>query len=144
MSVTLEKAIHDELIANAALFLLLGSEDRIFYGNIAQGAQATPPYVNFIAVSRVSPETFDGDTGPLEVRYQFDCYATDLPKARDVARALRAVLQGRQGLMPDGGAEKIMVQSALCEGGNAGRDGYDESVRLYTCSVDFIVTTVDV
>lgn len=139
---TLEEAIHDHLMADGPVLAILVS-DRVFYGNAAQGQQTSPPYVTFTAVSRVSPETFQGDYGPLEARFQFDCYAVTAPKARDLCRAVRRALQGIQAVIPTGNPSGVFVQSALCEGGDAGRDGYDPETQLFTCSVDVMITAAD-
>lgn len=143
MSITLEQAVHDELMRTGPVKDII-VEDRIYYGQVAQGAQLIAPYVHFTAISRVTPETYQGDSGPLDARFQFDCYAATAPVARNLAREVRRMLQGFQGMMPTGAGTQILVQSALCEGGDAGRDGYDDSVRLHVCSVDIIVSTADV
>lgn len=140
---TLEEAIHDTLLALEDITTALGS-DKIFYGQVQQGVQLTPPYIRFWAVSRSSTEAFGGEVGPLYTRYQFDCYAPSMPEARDLARLVRQCLQGYQGVMPVGapGGDTIFVQSVRCEG-DAGRDGYDDAVSLHVCSVDLTSMTKD-
>lgn len=138
----LETAIKGLLVGTPAVADIV-TVNGVYYGLVAQGQQLTAPYVRFDVISRVSPETFQNETGPLDARVQFDCYAAKSTDARTLAREVRRVLQGYQGNAPTLTGDVIYIQSALCEAGDAGRDGYDDAVNLYVCSVDIVFSVAD-
>lgn len=124
------QAIYERLKVDTTLQPLVG--DRIYPLRAKQ--EETTPYVTWRVVASNDHETFEGASDLWERRYEFVSHSRDYDQARAIIEAVKASLQGFQGLM--GTCDIDSIQFA---GGDGGSDGYDDDEGLYETTIDFTV-----
>jgi len=89
-----------------------------------------PPAATYKAISSITQYTMGGSVGMVTTRMQFDCFASDYLDAKNIATAIRLVLENYTGTLTDGTfVNAIWVANVT--------DSYESDVRLYRTSIDF-------
>ena len=133
----IDEALFTHITSNAAVGALVTK--RVY--PVAMPQKPTYPAVVFTFVSGVALESIEGSSNLTTSRVQLDCWSTDYSQAKDLARAVRTALQGFRGVM--GGGSGVDVDSVLFEGGDAGRDTFDDELKIYGVQQDCMVTFYD-
>lgn len=126
----MEEALVAYLLAYAPLTALVST--RVYWKRLPQGA--TGSYLILTRVSGIRDTTFDGQSGLVESRVQFDCYGASYKDSKLVARAVEARIGGKK-----------FTQSGVYFPGAflaAERDDFedvDTPDRLNMTSLDFII-----
>lgn len=126
----LEEAIRAHLVANGGVSALIGT--RLYPLVLPQ--DPTYPAIVLTRVSGVREHSHDGPSLLSTSRLQLDCIAPTAAAAKNVADKVRLALDGFRGTM--GGAGGVEVNGAWLEDE---RDGYDDELRVYSASVDYMV-----
>lgn len=129
----MENALATYLLAQASIQALVG--DRIYWVQIPQGS--TRPYIILSVVSSVPDVVFQGATGLVQSRVQFDCWGEDYYSAKNVARALDTLLNGRKLTTPGTGG--IRFEGFFIEAERDGHDDVEAPDDLFRTSLDFII-----
>jgi hypothetical protein len=90
---------------------LLGSSTAVYFNFVPR--QATVPLVVIHRVSSVPIVTLDATAELLPTRFQFDSYAADSLKSRQLAAAVYNLLKDYAGVLPDG----TVVQGCVANNG---------------------------
>ena len=121
------------LLADSSLQALV--VDRIYWTQIPQGAER--PYIILSVVSSVPDVTFAGATGLVQSRVQFDCWGSDYYEAKNVARAIDTLLNGRKLTTPASGGTRF--EGFFIEAERDGHDDVEAPDDLFRTSLDFII-----
>lgn len=126
----MEKALADYLLAQASITSLIGN--RIYWVELPQGAAR--PYLLLSVVSSQPGVAYQGATGLIMSRVQFDCWGLTFYSAKDVARALEELLNGK----------RLVTVTRVFEGFllDTERDGHEDVEtpdKLFRTSLDFII-----
>lgn len=121
-----EQLMRNMAVADATVFGLVG--ERIYPVVLPQ--DVTYPAVRYARVSGMREYSHDGDSGLVDARSQWDCYAETWIDARALATALIGALSGKR----LGDIQAIHLESQ--------RDLYEDDVssaaaRVYRVSIDF-------
>jgi hypothetical protein len=122
----MEEAFRAALLASSGVTTLVPAA-RLNWGAHPQGA--AKPYVVMMVVSDAQGMTLTGPDGLSQGRVQVDCYAPTYTLAKQVSRAVRAVLHGYRG----GGFQ--LVEHVATRDSREG--GTNEAERLFRVSLDF-------
>lgn len=127
------------LIVQAGSGLEAITASRIYPGTLPENIGATlatvGPAIVFKIVGGNSDATIDSD-GMQKLRVQFDCYAvgtstaSGYTAANSVREALRELLNGYQGMLPDG---SFLDNADLIES----RDAFMNEARQYVAEIEF-------
>lgn len=129
----MEHALATYLLANASLIALVN--DRIYWTQLPQGGDR--PYILMSVVSSVPDVVFGGATGLVQSRVQFDCWGEDYYSAKNVARALDTLLNGKK--LTTAGSGAIRFEGFFIEAERDGHDDVDAPDDLFRTSLDFII-----
>ena len=133
----IEDGLHQLMAADAGVTAIAG--DRIYPVNLPETMlnpdTTVPAAATYQVITQVPDYTLDGPDGMVLARIQIDTWATTYAAAKALARALRVVLDGFAGPLPDDAATE--VQNIWRE--NAARDDFDRNARLYRVSADYRV-----
>lgn len=99
---------------------------------VQAGENPVLPCVIYRTVSAIRDFTFDGPTGTVSERVQFDVLATTQDGAQTVADALRSALNGYSGAMGSIDCHYAHLDSS--------QDLYDAQDRTSRVTLDFIIT----
>ena len=90
------------------------------------------PAVTYQVISSIAEYTNDGPAGFARTRIELNAWATTYGSSKAVAQAIRAVLDGYSGTLPDGThvANAIVVNIS---------DQFDSDARLYRVQTDYSV-----
>ncbi|MGP3699193.1 DUF3168 domain-containing protein [Rhodobacter sp. NSM] len=121
----MEEALRALLLASSGVTALAGT--RVNFGSHSQGAGF--PYVVLNTISDREGLTISGPDGMQQARVQIDCYAKTYMAAKQLSRAVRAVLHGHSG----GG-----FQGVFLDGTRDQREPGDDTARPYRVSLDFL------
>ena len=97
---------------------------------------ASYPCITYQSASDVSENANDGPVGVCTARIVFDCHALRYLDARNIALALKAVLNGYSGTLPDG------TRVFLAESANLA-DRFEDGSRIYCTSFHALITYGD-
>jgi hypothetical protein len=122
----MEEAFRTALLASSGVTALVPA-GRINWGEHPQGAGS--PYIHMMVVGDNEGLTQQGPDGLFQGRVQVDCYAPTYGQAKQVSRAVRAVLHGYRG---DGFQLVTHVATRDSREGGA-----NEAERLFRVSLDF-------
>jgi len=78
-----------------------GAGTGVYFAAAAKGA-LRPFLVITVVSSAPADQTFDGSTGLVAARFQFDSYADDQLTARALSKATRKLLEDFEGPLPEG------------------------------------------
>src|SRR6202789_2088108 len=92
----------------------------------------TPTSATYRVVSTVEEQTHDGPTGFVKVRSEYNTWATTYAASKELAVAIREVLNGYSSTLPEG----TSVQTAWRDNSP---DGFDEDSRLFRVQADYFV-----
>jgi len=122
----IEDLIYSRLSGFAGLAALVAT--RIYANRAPQNV--TRPYIVFHLVTEETPQPqqVTGATDLIRARYQFDCYAENLPAARDVRAQLRLALKRWK----SAGPPLVQVVFAL-----TAIDLSEPETRLHNCTADY-------
>jgi len=129
----MEFALATYLLGQTAISSLVG--DRIYWTQLPQGSGR--PYILLSVVSSVPNVVFGGATGLVQSRVQFDCWGDGYYQAKNIARALDTLLNGKSLLTTGSGA--IRFEGFFLEAERDGHDDVDAPDDLYRTSLDFII-----
>jgi hypothetical protein len=90
------------------------------------------PLITYQGVSDESQQAGDGPVGVATMRIVFDCLAERYLDARNLARALKLVLNGFSGTLPDG-TQILLAESASLA------DRFDDGSRIYCTSFHALI-----
>jgi hypothetical protein len=90
------------------------------------------PLITYQSPSDVSENANDGPVGVTTMRIVFDCLAQRYLDARNLARALKLVLNGFSGTLPDG-TDILLAESANLV------DRFDDGSRIYCTSFHALI-----
>ncbi len=90
------------------------------------------PLITYQSPSDVSENANDGPVGVTTMRIVFDCLAQRYLDARNLARALKLVLNGFSGTLPDG-TNILLAESANLV------DRFDDGSRIYCTSFHALI-----
>ncbi|ABN78420.1 DUF3168 domain-containing protein [Cereibacter sphaeroides] len=121
----MEQALRALLLASSGVTAL--TEKRVNFGSHPQGAGF--PYVVLNTISDREGLTVNGPDGLQQARVQIDCFAETYMAAKQLSRAVRAVLHGHSG----GG-----FQGVFLDGARDLREPGDDTGRPYRVSLDFL------
>lgn len=127
---TIEAAITKHLTENAGVASLAAG--RVYPGHLPQ--KPTLPAIVMHRISGPREHSHDGSSGLAHPRFQFDVWAGSHVKAKALAEAVRAAMDGFRGTM--GGAGGVEVSGCFLEDDD---DGYDDALELFVWRMDFIV-----
>ena len=129
--IMIESGLYSLITANAGFVAL--AADRLYPLVLPDSLTASttlPPSATYQVISSITDYTNDGSTGCTKARIQFDCLASDYADAKNLTDAIRLVLDGYAGILPDGtpvaGTWVINVT-----------DSYSQDTRLYRVSTDY-------
>lgn len=129
----MENDLADYLLADATLQALL--VDRIYWVQLPQGSAR--PYLLLSIVSSVPDVVYDGATGLVQNRVQFDCWGEDYYQAKNVARAVATLLNGKKFTTPSSGGTRF--EGFFIEAERDGHDDVEAPDDLFRTSLDFII-----
>lgn len=89
------------------------------------------PLITYQSPSDISQVGNDGPLGIATIRIVFDCLALRYLDARNLARALKAILDGFVGELPDGTQVEVTESVNLV-------DGFDDGSRVYKTTVHWL------
>ncbi|SDW78259.1 DUF3168 domain-containing protein [Roseicitreum antarcticum] len=115
------------LLAGSAPVIAMVPADRINWGEHPQGAG--DPYITMMTVGDAEGLVMSGPDGLSEGRIQIDCYAPTYAQAKQISRAVRAVLHGHRG-----GGLRLVTHVATRD---SREGGSNEAERLFRVSMDF-------
>ena len=122
----MEEEIRALLLATAGVTALCGN--RIDWGASAQGA--TYPRIVLFTINDAEGHNLQGPDGHSVGRVQVDCYALSYGQAKQLSRAVRAVLDGYSG----GGFQGVFLAGSR----DTREGGTNEPERPFRVSLDFI------
>ena len=126
----IEQALSKELLAVDGVTDLIAQ--RLYYVKAPQNV--TKPYVVFFKASGPREYSHDGASNLARPRFQFSCFATIYYVAKQIAEAIRAVIEAFSGTM--GGAGGVEVGSCFCINES---DMYEDDTRLYHVAIDYLI-----
>lgn len=123
----MEEQIQAALLASSGVTALVAG--RVSFGAHPQGQPLPAAVLN--TISDISDHTLQGPDGVPEARVQIDCYAMTYGEAKQLSRAVRAVLDG----FSAGAIQGVFLAGArdMREGGT------NEATRPFRVSLDFMV-----
>ncbi len=83
-------------------------------------------------ISAVEEMTNDGPTGFVKARIEYNTWATTYASSKALAVAIRDILNGYTGTLPDGTAVHNIWR-------DNSTDGFDQDSRLYRVQADYFV-----
>ena len=95
-------------------------------------AKPSLPALSYQGISGITDATMNGPSNLMELRIQFDCWATEYLQAKQLQTALREILDGFQGALPDG----TWVYNILAD---TPADLYEPDSRYYRVTQDYRV-----
>lgn len=122
----MEEEFRALLLASSGITALCGT--RIDFGENAQGAAY--PRISLFTISDNENHTMRGPDGLSVGRVQVDCYGLTYAAAKQLSRAVRAVLDGYSG----GGFQGVFLAGSR----DTREGGTNEAERPYRTSLDFI------
>lgn len=122
----MEQAFRAILLATSGVTSLVPA-DRINWGEHPQGTGG--PYIVMMVVSDNEGLTLKGSDRLSEGRVQIDCYAPTAGQAKQISRAVRAVLHAYRG-----GNFRLVTHVATRD---SREGGTNEAERLHRVSMDF-------
>jgi hypothetical protein len=122
----MEEAFRAILLASSGV-TALAPASRINWGAHPQGAAL--PGVVLNTISDAQGYNLQGPDGHFEGRVQVDCYAPTYSKAKQLSRAVRAVLDGHRG----GGFQGVFLAGSR----DTREGGANEAERPFRVSLDF-------
>lgn len=123
----MEEALRAVLLGSAAVTAIAGA--RVNWGEHPQGAAL--PGIILTVVSDVEGHTIGAPNGVSAARVQVDCQGASYGSAKQLARAVRTVIDGYRG---------GLIQAVLLASVRDGREGgTDEADRPFRTSLDVIV-----
>jgi|SRR6516162_8888054 hypothetical protein len=90
------------------------------------------PGITYQSPSDISENANDGPVGLATMRIVFDCFAQRYLDARNLARALKAVLNGFAGDLPDGTHVELTQSVNIV-------DRFDDGSRIYCSTVHWLL-----
>lgn len=129
----MEEAFRALLLANTAFMALVGTADRVVFGDAPQGR--TYPLVTMLTVSGAQGHTMMGPDGLFQGRVQVDCLAASMIEAKRIGRAVVAAVDGHRGLAT--GGEFLGIFHDSTRDGREG--GTNEADRPFRSSLDFMI-----
>lgn len=126
----IEQAILKELLADSGITGLIG--ERLYYVKAPQ--DVTSPYVVFFKASAPREYSHDGASELARPRFQFSCFAETYYQAKQIAEAIRSVIEAFSGVM--GGAGGVEIGHCFCINES---DIYEENTRLFHVAVDYLI-----
>lgn len=131
----LQEGLYALLAGSSGVQTLLGAPDArsdsttgIF---AAQMPEATPmPAIVYTTVAGAGYSTMDGATDLQSARLQFSCYGVSYSAAKQLASAVRAVLEGLKATLTDG--TQVDFATRVLES-----DTFEEAPFIYHCPLDF-------
>ena len=126
----IEQALSKELLAVDGVTDLIAQ--RLYYVKAPQNV--TKPYVVFFKASGPREYSHDGASNLARPRFQFSCFATTYYVAKQIAEAIRAVIEAFSGTM--GGAGGVEVGSCFCINES---DIYEDNTQLFHVAVDYLI-----
>ena len=129
---TIEEAIRIHLLADTDIKTAL-ADVRLF----AQAApqDMTDTHAVYFVVANPVEESHSGNSALAHPTFQIDVWAKKYLDAKALARLIRRRLQGQKGVL--GGATGVDVDGINFE--NAGRDVFDDELKLHGVQQDFTV-----
>ena len=137
----LEEGIAQLVAANAGVQALIGNPARFYPVLVPDdvGSASGPPYPvsSYQIISETPNYLLDGSSPMNQVRLQVDTWSGGLQNAsyaaaKAVQAAIRAVLEGYRGTLPDG-TRVAVIQVA------GSRDLYEQDARCYRTSTDYMI-----
>lgn len=125
----MEEALLNYLRIHAPLTALIAQ--RSFWVQLPQGLSS--PYLLLTRITGIRDTTFDGASGLIQSRIQFDAYSTTYLNSKDVVRAVEARLSGKR-FTHNNHYFRCFLDSE--------RDTFEidaTPVKLYRTSLDFII-----
>lgn len=126
----IEQAVLKALLADSGVTGLIGQ--RLYYVKAPQ--DVAKPYVVFFKASAPREYSHDGASGLARPRFQFSCFAMTYKKAKQIAEAIRGVIEAFSGTM--GGAGGVEVGSCFCINES---DIFEDNTQLYHVAVDYLI-----
>ena len=102
---------------------------RVGWGEVPQGSAM--PYVVLWGIGDAAAATLDGPEGMSQGRVQVDCYGLTYGQAKQLARAVRAAMDGFRG----NGLKGVFLAGTR----DTREGGSNEAIRPFRVSLDFIV-----
>lgn len=120
------------LNANSTVSSLVGANifPAILPDDVADPGTPTPTCCTYRMISAIDDSTNDGPLGMVKARIEYRTWATSYADAKTLAVAIRGVLNGYAGTLPDG----TVVNNTWREGE---MDGYDGHSRLYFVNAEY-------
>jgi hypothetical protein len=107
-----EQGLYQLIIQTSGIQSLLGSPTNSVKWVLAQQGTVIP-YIVLSSVATTDTNTMAGPTGLRSYLLQVACYASDYYTSRTIAKAVRGLLAGYKGTLPD--VNSTVVSSILCE-----------------------------
>lgn len=110
---------------------------RIFPMKLQQGI--AKPSIVYQRISGQGDHHMQGPSGLNRIRMQIDCWASSADIANDLANRVKSRIDGFRGSMTWGDAspeDAIVVQGIFFD---SERDLYDDAVKLYAVSRDYLI-----
>jgi hypothetical protein len=129
-------ALRAFLLADNAIAQAVGGT-RIYPTVMPQGVKATSLVYNVI--SEVTNHTMGGPSGLVAIRMQLDAYSPNPDDADALARAVKKLIDGFSGPMPDGNSsppDDVVVQGIFSE---TARTDFHPDAELHRVSRDYII-----
>ena len=109
----IEQGLLQYITANAGVQALVAKK---VYWVLAPKGSSAAAVLPYIILSRVTTKDFyttQGATQTREALFQVDCYATDFYGSRAIAHAVRSLLEGFKGTLPD--VDSTVVQAIFID-----------------------------
>jgi len=126
----IEQAILKELLADSGITALIG--ERLHYVKAPQ--DVAKPYVVLLKASGPREYSHDGASELARPRFQFSCFATTYYQAKQIAEAIRSVIEAFSGTMGGDGGVEVGSCFYINES-----DIYEEDTRLFHVAVDYLI-----
>jgi len=127
---TIEEGIYYHLANTIAVSNIVGT--RIYPLKLPQNP--TLPALTFQLITPMSIIAHDGKSGTAQSRYQITGFADDPDSVRDLMEKVRICMDGYKGTI--GGADTIVVQAMLPEGGY---ENHDPITNRYMRARDYMI-----
>ena len=129
----MERALADYLLNSVSITSLVG--DRIYWTQLPQGEER--PYLLLSVVSSIPNVVFEGANGLVQSRVQFDCWGSTFYQAKDLARAIDTLLNGKRHITSGTGA--VAFEGFFLEAERDGHSDVDAPDDLFRTSLDFLI-----
>jgi hypothetical protein len=131
----LEAGLTSLLLANTTIAGLIGTRLYpviITLETFLDPNTETPPSISYRVISTVELQTNDGPVGCVKARIEYNCFAHDYADAKNLAEAVRNVINGFTGTLADG----TVVSNAWRDNST---DGFDPDSRSYRVQADYFL-----